>query len=640
MRMRIPGHRIVVLLGITLLMVLGCQTPPGPLLEGEGTSLDSPAAERHPLLEGEACRTLENIDSLMWQQPDSAFALLQAFAASPTADSLGEFDIHYFQLLVSELLYKNDCQQTNRKDLLRAVAYYDSIAGSPGAEARGMSVGPFCRRDASHASAQTTAFLAARAHYINGVGYYERDSVVEACTEYLKALETMEGHFEEKELVGNKTKFMALAYTRLANLFSDHYLHEQAIYFAQNSLLYYKKTDYPSWHLSWILNDIGANYDMMEELDSADYYYRKASFVLGDSNTIMSRDIAAHQAYLDYKKDCRNTTAVISNLLQLSSESESERETITRYSYIGEILFHEKQFDSAWMYLSEVFHGTPDVGLKKQAAERLVEICKAQQRNTNILEYAGFLVPFANQEENKSEIKSQMIETYKIFVQERLELQHRKETMRQVKIAMIVVAVLLVVILTTILLYHKNKRHQRHLETMMESERRAHKMQQAALAGRLKQSNAALKERNDRVNAIEVSTVSHRQTCFVENYKDEPVCQQILALCNDKRNPIKSTVPVTAYANIALDDTQKAQLKDAALYHYDTLFEKLKREHPELKEKDFQFCYLCLLGLDNVQIAVLLQKSISAIWDRERRLKKILGSDDRIVVTLFGMMIN
>lgn len=589
---------------------------------------------------------LQTIDSLMWQQPDSAFALLQTFAASPKADYLDGFEGHYCQLLISELLYKNDCQQTNRPDLLRAVAYFDSLTFSlddknrPRRPHRGIRlVSPSNHDPRSPVRNDDLVFLTARAHYINGVGYYERDSVVEACREYLKALETMEERFAEKELVGNKARFIALTYTRLANLFSNHYLHEQAIYFAQNSLPYYKKTESPSWHLSWILNDIGANYDMMEELDSADYYYKKAFFVLGDSNTIMSRDIAAHQAYLEYKKDCRNATVVISNLLQLSSESESERETITRYSYIGEILFHEKQFDSAWMYLSEVFHGTLDVGLKKQAAERLVEICKVQQRNTIILEYADFLVPYANQEENKSEIKSQMIETYKVFIQERLELQHREETMRHVKLAMIVVAVLLVAILTISLLYHKNKRNKDHLETMMESERKAHKVQQAALAGRLKQSNAALKERNYRVSAMEVSTVSHRQTCFVENYKDEPVCQQILALCNDKKNPIKSTVPVTAYANIALNDSQKAQLKDAALYHYDTLFEKLKQEHPELKEKDFQFCYLSLLGLDNVQIAALLQKSVSAIWDRERRLKKILGSDDRIAVILFGKMI-
>ena len=65
MRMRILEHRIVVLLGITLLMVLGCATPPGRLMEGKRTSLDSPAAARHPLIEGEACRMLEKEVSIL-----------------------------------------------------------------------------------------------------------------------------------------------------------------------------------------------------------------------------------------------------------------------------------------------------------------------------------------------------------------------------------------------------------------------------------------------------------------------------------------------------------------------------------------------------------------------------------------------
>jgi hypothetical protein len=51
--------------------------------------------------------------------------------------------------------------------LLNAVAYFDSI---------------------------DDGFLSARAHYINGVGYVEKDSVVEACTEYLKTLKIMETH--------------------------------------------------------------------------------------------------------------------------------------------------------------------------------------------------------------------------------------------------------------------------------------------------------------------------------------------------------------------------------------------------------------------------------------------------------------
>jgi hypothetical protein len=122
------------------------------------------------------------------------------------------------------------------------------------------------------------------------------------------------------------------------------------------------------------------------------------------------------------------------------------------------------------------------------------------------------------------------------------------------------------------------------------------------------------------------------------NYEEEPICQYILALCNDEKNPIKSTVPVAAYADIALNDTQKAQLKDAAMQHYGSLFEKLKQQYPALKEKDFQYCYLCLLGLDNIQIAVLTQLSYRTIWEREKRLQTLFHADDRIAIILHGMM--
>ena len=74
---------------------------------------------------------LAAIDSLLWTQPDSAFVQLQAFAESPAMDSLDDFNEHYFHLLLSELLYKNDYAQTNRDDLLLAVDYYDSLVADP-----------------------------------------------------------------------------------------------------------------------------------------------------------------------------------------------------------------------------------------------------------------------------------------------------------------------------------------------------------------------------------------------------------------------------------------------------------------------------------------------------------------------------
>ena len=58
---------------------------------------------------------LAEIDSLMWRRADSAFVLLQEFVVSPEAKELDTYDEHYCQVLISELLYKNYKQQSNRK---------------------------------------------------------------------------------------------------------------------------------------------------------------------------------------------------------------------------------------------------------------------------------------------------------------------------------------------------------------------------------------------------------------------------------------------------------------------------------------------------------------------------------------------
>ena len=102
---------------------------------------------------------LQAIDSLTWQHPDSALAvLLDYFACRDVARNVSEnngdsaadvarhvsasCDRHYAHLLLAELLYKNDHGQNNRDDLLKAVAYFDSLTiatDTRGADTRGVS---------------------------------------------------------------------------------------------------------------------------------------------------------------------------------------------------------------------------------------------------------------------------------------------------------------------------------------------------------------------------------------------------------------------------------------------------------------------------------------------------------------------
>ena len=169
---------------------------------------------------------LAGIDSLMWRRADSAFAVLQEFVVGPEAEELDTFDGHYCQLLISELLYKNDCEQTNREELLQAVSYFDSLVREAPPLQRG--AGGLKTPQFPDLNDNIT-FLDSRTHYITGVGYYEKDSVVQACAEYLKALETMEEHFEEKDLVGKKAQFMTYIYNRLGDMFEEQLLAEPAI---------------------------------------------------------------------------------------------------------------------------------------------------------------------------------------------------------------------------------------------------------------------------------------------------------------------------------------------------------------------------------------------------------------------------
>ena len=631
------------LIGFAVLLLAACARPDNGIVE----------TRRATSLQTTASLELSAIDSLMWRQPDSALALLLPYFdtccrdvsrnvsripnvlgdVSGNVSTTTEYENHYAHLLLSELLYKNDYEQTNRRDLQKAVTYFDSLVRQAPPLQRGLGG---LNKPQSHNQTPNLAFLDARAHYINGVGYYENDSVVEACKEYLKALEVMEERFEEKELVGKKAQLVAMTYTHLTDLFSSLYLHEGAIYFGKKSIDYFSKYDANSWHIAWVLNEIGTHYDMMDDLDSAYCYYKSAFAFIEDTNTIIYRDVVTHLICLEYKKNHLQADNLLLRMFHLLSKSENDLERLSRCAIIGELFYHEEQYDSAWHYLNTVYRETPSVGMKKQAAEWLVEICKMQGKMPKMLEYAEFLVPFANQEENQSGLKTQLAELYDSFKQKTLELRYHNEIVKHTKRAFWVIGGMLAILLLLFFLYRKYKRGKQILQTQMEVERYAHKMQQAALAGKLKRSNAALKKRErfkTTKTIIHQTSVSQQQN-KAENYFEEPICKRILEACNDKSNPIKTTVPISAYHDIALTNAQKAQLKDAAMRHYGQLFENLRQQYPELKEKDYYYCFLCLLGLDNAQISVMMQLSYRTIWEREKRLQTILHTDGKIVVAL------
>jgi tetratricopeptide (TPR) repeat protein len=537
---------------------------------------------------------LAAIDTLMQISPDSALTLL--------LDST--MNDPYYQLLLSEALYKNDYAQANRAELLDVMAFFDSVHDP---------------------------FLSARCHYMNGVGYFEMDSVVSACEEYMKAIQIMEEYYPEKELVGLKAKYLALTFAHLCDLFSKQYLHVQAIDIAKESYKYFKKSGPLSWQSAWVLNTIGAHYNIMEQWDSAVFYCQKAIADLNDTNCLMFRDISTQLTILEYEMGdgCEKPLHRLKHLL---NQAETDNEYYARCLAVGDVFYHTKEFDSAMVYLEKTFTNSSNVSLKIQAAEMLVEILKDKDEFVETRPYADYLIPFANLNEGQSLVKSQFTDIYQKYEQSRKENHHQlqvKKNQKRFGLIMGVVAACLILVAILYLLRTKQ----------LKNERREHKIKNAALSGKLKQSHSLLKKEREENKKKATLFINTDHDTDIE-FEDEPICHHIITICNDIKNPIKSNIAVSAYADIALTRAQEAQLKDAVNRHFAQFFSKLKALHPELKSKDFLYCYLSLLGLDNIQIAAMTQLSYRTIWEREKRLQRIFDTNDKISVVLHGFLIN
>ena len=604
---------------------------------------------------------LQAIDSLMWQQPDSALACLLSYFDTSCRDvsrNLSEnindtilenvsgnvsttdtYNRHYANLLMAELLYKNYCEQTNRPALLQAVFYFDSITSTlndhPHASWRHSGLEP-----PSPEQNDNLFFLAARAHYINGIGYYEHDSIAEACAHFLKALEVMESHFEEKELVGNKAIFMALTCTRLTDLYTDDFLQEQALYFGKLSLKYYQKYDAQPSYIAWMLDELGGIYDIMEQWDSAYYYYRCASDILPDTINLSYRDIATKQAFLTYKKDHQPEKS-LALLYRLAQLAESERELLARYLVIGDIYYYEGHYDSAWVYLKQVYDNTSAPDSKMLAAERLQEISIKNGDTLNAREYALVHSQYVTAKDEDGKLHSTLTGLCQQYEQNKQETQHRlkvqKATRRWGTVLGIVLALAVVVSVFLTLSRKRNQRLQTENEDvsrLLETERHAHKMQQSSLSNRLKRSNEELRELKDQIKQ-QADSMNTKQEDQALSFNDEPICRLIMERVNDGQ--FKAKIDCEIYKQYALDKQQLLDLRVAADRHFAQFTIRLRKAYPRLTSIDIDYCCLNLLNLTHADISALMQRAYNTVVERDSKIQKVFDTEKPLHVFLMDI---
>ena len=574
---------------------------------------------------------LLRIDSLMQQRPDSALVLLldKACLVPTGCDELSrngkaciaaaDVNDDYRSLLLSEALYKTGTAQLNRfrcetfqeTSLQEAVRCFDSLA-------------------AQYPGNDDIAVLSARAHYMNGVGFYENDSVVEACKEYLKTLEIMENRFDESELVGYKAKFMCLTYNRLAELYFDQFMAEQSIYFSRKALHYCEIMPTSKYGIANTLHKIGNNYDIYGLKDSAFYYYNLALEFLPDSNNVIYRDLISSRALLAYSLDF-SPEKPLQDLRQVMEQADNMDELVTRHIVMGYIFYEEKNYDSAAYYLESVFETKTDNIAKFQPAEYLYSIYLNKGDTIKSHKYSDFLANNAIGQYDNISIVSTLNNCFRDYLGKMQQPKIGNE-----KKAFFISAVIALLMILCIIIVQKIKNDRRLKENneksrkKLEEEYCKHNDEKAILLKDIEQTNNKILELSKELG-IKTSGSEIRREALLK----EPVCKKIFETVGN--------LHVSARDNyytykLALSDEMAAELHAAVLKHSERFDAILLDRCPKLKQDNLMLCYLLLLGLDKKQVAVLKGRSYYAINKQINNVKKLLNIDKDLSDYIMGIL--
>ena len=533
---------------------------------------------------------LVEVDSLLQSDPDSALKYLEQFYESCSPVLSPSFE--YMSLMLSEACFKVRREVAYCDEVKVALTYFDSVS----------SVYPHDK---------DMAFLSARTHYMNavcinnGIIFTDDSLTMLACNEYYKALEIMEQQFDEEQIVGHKAGFMALIFARLANIYSDKFLIEPTIYFYNNVLNYKRKAYNPPSSLANTLFFLGYEYEKSEQYDSALHYYDQSLACIKDTTGILYRNIINRKALSSYHVGYDASASVVA-LKHIASVG-NEFEKYDRYLGIGYIYKLDNQYDSAIVYLNQVYEDAPSLFLKTQSADYLREIYEDRGESDKAGEYARFVTQNTPPEFGTKADEWRFTSLFQDYLQQKQENTRLQEAkLNRERIMKIVLPLLALIAVFAVWTLINRKRHKR-----TEAEKQV-------LSGQLQEQGEALSAMKKRVEAA--------------SFAEEPICRLIIERVNEGQ--FKSKVDYIVYKDYALTKEHLLALREAADVHFEQFTTRLKKEYPALTKGDIDYCCLYLLGVEETDVAALMQRAFNTVCERSRKLKSIFGSEEPLSITL------
>ena len=452
-------------------------------------------------------------------------------------------------------------------------------------------------------------------------------NITAAAKNCFEMIEMVENNVKKKNLTEDHRKRLVNAYARLGDFFKDHTYPKIAALKYKKSLRWNEALNNDDIG-SQLLKMIGMSY-MYFNADSALYYFDEC--VKTYPNHLNKIDIdKAIADYLFYEKNERDSAMRM--MRDNFNIIEHEHVRYSYYSIYGEMLYEEKQYDSAIYYLEQAMNSSYfftrlcSASVLSQVYDSIGDYEKKAYYDDITAKHSIERV------ENESDV-SELMDLYNIHKANMSEI---KKNQTKKKVTIILTPIILIVAALIILRISRNKKRINSLSSIIDEkdkEIQDIRFKQSLVEGKIKKKNAEIQKQAEIIKEQEqkISNINDRlektdsKKSDLDSYRNSETCIKIMSLIKENHDP----------ETAALSQEEFTSLVETANLHLNDFIDDLSQNFPRLKNEDLYYICLTMLNLSDKQISSLFGVAYSTIKTRKTKIATILDMENEDLYKYF-----
>ena len=550
---------------------------------------------------------LKTINDTITTNPEEALKLLHGIDKPIIDNIFSEQEYNEYQILLSEVNYKNFYNQTNHNEVINASNYFDSL-------------------NLLYPQNTEITFLYSKSLYYKAVGFEELENTKDAFKSYLKSLELLEDiNLNKKKINKNAANeiqhFKALIYTRLGDILYWHDVYDEAIECITNAnTLFYLENNQNALSRNNII--LAVIYGLNFNHDKALHHLSIADSILeinnveGSLKNDIERTKASVMYNIGYKEEAFNS------VLKQYKTLDNPKQIMEAAGVLGDMYYSKKVYDSAIYYYEKYF---PDNKFSKiNAANNIIEISIITGNNELITKYAPSLAEETNKEIMLSSIKTELTSLYHKYSIKK-DTNTLYNTIFKYLIILSITTIAIFILGLNVIKLRKRKYNKEISEKSNYINSLQKKIEKTSSEN--KHIKLQIKNLEDEILNIKkknrLDHVSFEQK--IDSIKEHAIYKRLYDISIN--NNIKTN---TLYPDLELNDFEQKELIELFNSTLDNGFNRIISEHKGLKYHDLLYFCLYIIGFDEKHISAVTGKTYNAVWNRTRKIQEILGSDKNI----------